>query len=534
MTKHLFTVVMISFFAFTANGQTYTEDIAEIIYNKCTTCHRSGEIGPMSFTNYDEVKQWAQTIKFVTQTGYMPPWQADPQYSRFLGENYLTQEEINKITSWVDGGTIQGPSSAEPSLPDFPDGSLLGEPDLVLTFSESHTHIGNNRDEYRYFVLPTGLTEDKIVKAIEFRPGNAQIVHHALMFEDTEGIAAAKDATTPEYGFEGFGGFADENNDLGLLDQKQYPGFVPGQKPLRFPDGMGQTMAAGSDLVVQVHYAPWPTTETDLSHVNIFFADEDEEVVDRFVQDSIMLPINLPPYGYPGFLAFTMPAETIKEFHGIMEVEEPISIMGLSPHMHLLGQDWKVWIEHVDGSITKLIKIPEWDFNWQGNYFFPKLMVAETGAIVHAVATYDNTSENPNNPSNPPVFVAWGEGTTDEMYYLPIMYVPYQEGDENVVFDNVLDIEDQNIEINANRLFPISPNPVMDQAAIHFNLNNAGPVTIQISDIYGKIIRTLNQGEFFTLGDHYIPFKTNSLSSGTYVVSIEGKNFKLSEKFIKI
>jgi len=533
MNKNILVLFVISFFSLTVSGQTYTEDIAEIIYNKCTTCHRSGEIGPMSFTNYDEVKDWAQTIKYVTQIGYMPPWKADPQYSRFLGENYLTQDEINTIAAWVDGGTVQGPASAEPNLPDFPNGSLLGEPDLVLTFAQEHTHIGNNRDEYRYFVLPTGLTEDKIVKAIEFRPGNAQIVHHALMFEDTEGVAAMTDAQTPEYGFEGFGGFGDTNNDLGILDQKQYPGFVPGQKPLRYPDGMGQTMAAGSDLVVQVHYAPWPTTETDLSHVNIFFADEDEQV-DRFVEDSIMLPINLPPYGYPGFLAFTIPAETVKEFHGILEVEDPVSIMGVSPHMHLLGQDWKVWVEHTDGRISNLIKIPEWDFNWQGNYFFPKLIVAEAGAVIHAVATYDNTSENPSNPSNPPVFVAWGEGTTDEMYYLPIMYVPYQAGDENVVFDNVLDVQDQEIEIVNNQLYPISPNPVNENANIHFNLQNAGPVSLEIVDIQGKIVRSLRTNEFFSIGDHFIPFKTDALNPGAYFINLKGKHFNLSEKFIKI
>lgn len=533
MNKNLIVLFLISLFALTANGQTYTEDVAEIIYNKCTTCHRSGEIGPMTFTNYNEVKDWAQTIKFVTQTGYMPPWQADPQYSRFLEENFLTQEEINTISDWVDNGAIKGPNAAEPDLPDFPNGSLLGEPDLVLTFAEEHTHLGNNQDEYRYFVLPTGLTEDKIVKAIEFRPGNAQIVHHALMFEDTEGVAAANDAMTPEYGFEGFGGFGDTNNDLGVLGQKQYPGYVPGQKPIRFPDGMGQTLAAGSDLVVQVHYAPWSTDETDLSHINIFFADEDEEVT-RYVTDSIMLPINLPPYGLPGFLTFTIPAGQVKEFHGILEVEEPVSLLGISPHMHLLGQDWEVWVEHTDGSITKLIKIPEWDFNWQGNYFFPKLIVAEEGAIIHAVASYDNTAENPNNPSSPPVFVGWGEGTLDEMYYLPLTYVPYQEGDENVVFDNVLSVEDQDIEIANNQLFPITPNPVTDKATLHFNLHNAGPVTIQILDIQGKLIRSLRVNEFFSIGDHYIPFKTDALDVGAYLINVQGKSFNLTEKFIKI
>jgi len=472
---------------FTLSSQTFTEDIADIIYNKCGNCHRPGQIGPMSLTNYEEVKNWAQTIKFVTATRYMPPWQADPSYSHLLDENYLHQEQIDKIGAWVDAGTPQGPSSAEPPFPQYPSGSLLGEPDLVLSMSQAHVHPGNNKDEYRYFVLPTGLTEDKIVKAIEFRPGNTKIVHHALMFEDLLGEAAASDAQTPEYGFD--------------------------------------------DLVIQVHYAPWSTAESDLSTVNIFFADQNE-VVDRMVQDSIMLPYNLANGSTFGFALFRMDPETIETFHGTMILEEDLSFLGLSPHMHLLGQDWEVYIEHTDGSRTNMIKIPEWDFNWQGNYFFPKLFTAEAGSVVHAFATYDNTSENPNNPTIPPKTVGWGENTDDEMFYLPLQYVPYQAGDENIVFDSTLS-EDTPQERTTN-LKPIFPNPVKDLVNIEFDMSVGTTVSIQLIDINGKFIRQLRKNEFFGAGSHLINLRTDGLQAGTYFIVLESEGFSNTEKLVKI
>jgi hypothetical protein len=531
MKSILFSLFLLGFSVF-GYSQTYTEDIANIIYNHCSTCHRPGEIGPQSFTNYEEVRNWAQTIKFVTSTRYMPPWQADPNYAHFLEENYLQDEEIDLIAAWVDAGAPQGPASAEPPFPQFPTGSLLGEPDLVLSFSQEHVHLGNNMDEYRYFVLPTGLTEDKIIKAIEFRPGNSKIVHHALMFEDLTGQAAASDAQTPEYGFEGFGGFGTDNSDWAILGQKQYPGYVPGQKPIRFPDGMGQTIGAGADLVVQVHYAPWSTNESDLSSINIFFADENESV-DRFVRDSIMLPFNIAPGGFFGFVNFRLEPEEIETFHGTWELEEDLSFMGISPHMHLLGIDCEVFIEHTDGSITNLIKIPEWDFNWQGNYYFPKLLTAEQGSIVHAFATYDNSSENPNNPTIPPKAVIWGERTTDEMFYLPLLHVPYRNGDENIIFDATL--SDDNIEAAAqNVLKPLYPNPVKDFVNIEFELGVGSTVSIELIDVNGSKIRTLRNNEYFGTGEKSISLRTDNLASGTYFIKLDNNGQSYVQKFIKI
>jgi len=504
---------------------TYTKDVATIIYNHCTTCHRAGEIGPFELTSYEDVRDRAQIIKAVTASKYMPPWKADPTYSHFIDENYLTDAEIATIASWVDTGMEYGSASEEPALPAFPEGSLIGEPDLVLEFEEAHLHEGNGLDEYRYFVLPTNLTEDKVLKAIEMRPGNSKIVHHALFFEDTEGIAASYDAQTPEYGFVGFGGFGTDQ----VLAYDQYPGYVPGTKPLYYPDGMGQQLTAGSDLVVQVHYAPWPVDEEDKSAVNLFFADENE-TIDRIVDDEIMLPYNLDG----GFFSFLLPAEQVKTFHGRLNITEDRSLIGLSPHMHFLGKEWEVWLERPDGSRVDLIRINDWDFNWQGYYYFPQLIVAEAGSVIHAVAKYDNTSNNPANPSSPPKFVTWGEGTTDEMYYLPILSVPYAEGDENVVFTSVDDLTENGIGSPANSIVSLSPNPTIGGSmAVDFELERGMAVQVRIVDTQGKIVRVIRPAEYFSMGAHRVYVRTDELSEGQYYININSKFVNMSKAFVK-
>ncbi|MEL6591990.1 MAG: hypothetical protein AAFQ68_17985, partial [Bacteroidota bacterium] len=232
---------------------TFSEDIAPIIYNNCTSCHRSGEIGPFPLTNYNEVASWASMIQYVTEIGYMPPWKPDREYSSFVGESGLNEQEIQLIADWVNAGSPQGDPSLEPPLPNFPSGSQLGTPDTVLTMAEEYIIPGNNEDEYRVFVLPTGLTEDKEIAAIEFRPGNTKAVHHALIAYEINGQAAALDAQSPGYGYEAFG-------DFGVPTQGNFTGYTPGIQSVKFPEGIGSILPAGADLLIQVHYAPLPST----------------------------------------------------------------------------------------------------------------------------------------------------------------------------------------------------------------------------------------------------------------------------------
>jgi hypothetical protein len=503
---------------------TFTKDIAHVIYNKCGSCHRPGEIGPFSLTNYDQVKNNGQMIKFVTQSKYMPPWKADINFQHYLDENYLTESEIKNIKDWVDNGMSYGNAVEEPDFPAYPEGSTLGQPDLVLNFKKAHKVKGNNTDEYWYFVLPTGLTQNKVVKAVELRPGNKKIVHHALFFQDTTGKARAQDEKTSEYGFSANTPGFDTDAALTYV---QYPGYVPGQKPLRYPESLGQKMNKNADLVIQMHYAPSTSEEIDSSSVNIFFADEKEEIK-RFVTDRIMLPFDLQG----GFLSFIIPPNQKKTFLGQWKLNKDLSFLSVFPHMHLLGRKWKVWLERPNGSIENLIKIDDWDFNWQGGYYFTKFITAPKNSIVYAEAEYDNTTENPNNPSNPPVFVTWGEKTTDEMYYLPLLSVPYKNGDENVVFETTTSTNDPIMQMQ-NYISSIQPNPATTELInIGFHLKNADVLKINLFDQNGKFIKTIRNGEFYNQGMNYTHIDGAGLSAGTYFVRIEGKQTQLSDKLM--
>ncbi len=514
----LFTFIFL-FFALILSAQpNYAEDIAPIIYDNCTTCHRDGEIGPMSLTNYDEVAAWAGMIQYVTEIKYMPPWPPDQKYSSFIGERGLSDDEIQLLKDWVAAGTPQGDPNLEPELPDFPTGSQLGTPDLVLEMAESHFIEGDLEDDYRVFVLPTGLTEDIEIAAVEFRPGNRRAVHHALMGYETAGAAAALDAQTPEYGYESFG-------DFGVPTEDRFTGYTPGIQTVKLDHGIGQMLPAGSDLLIQVHYAPLPTDEYDQSSVNIFYK---KEPLTRPLKGSAILPLFLPG----GWGSFVIPANEVKTFHGTRFIQNDISLVSVYPHCHLLGKSWEIYATTPTGDTVNIIKIEDWDFNWQGAYTFDKLKKIPAGSNIHFIATYDNTVDNPFNPSNPPIDVAWGEKTTDEMYLAGYRFVDYQPGDEDIQLGTQIVSTEENFLTTANKLYPPYPNPSANEVMLGFALSKSQNISIQIYDLKGQVVKSLKENTFLPAGLHREKFELKEISSGQYFIQLDGADFQLSKKLI--
>lgn len=505
-----------------ASAQTpnYSEHVAPIIYKHCTSCHRPGEIGPFSLTNYAEVVSKASTIQYATGIKFMPPWKPDPSYRHFIAENTLTDAEIATISAWVDGGTPQGNASLEPQLPVFPVGSEVGAPDLVLHFSQSYLHKGTGIDEYRYFVLPTGLTTDKDLVALEMRPGNRKIVHHTLFWSDDTGKADSIDKTTPEYGFEG-----SLNSAVSELDN-QLPGFVPGMRPVSYNNGIAQKIKAGSDLKLQMHYAPVTSDESDSSTVNLFFS---KTPTTRYVQSHVIVPF----FGELQNGPFKINAGQVKDFHAIHTFNNKVSLLNISPHCHLVGVRWIVFAITPAGDTINLVKVPEWDFNWQGTYSFKSPIVLESGTQLHAWGKYDNTTNNPFNPFNPPKTIQWGENTTDEMYYLPFAWVDYQAGDENLILDptSPTGINDnpafQNI---TNKLYPIAPNPANDKVKIGFTLAESGKVNLAAFNMVGQQMNHLIENRTYMEGQHIMEMDVKDLSSGLYNIVLEINEKKYTQK----
>ena len=420
----------------------FSEDISPIIYQNCTECHRSGEIGAfLPLTNYQEVYNNRNWISYSISTSedyrhgdpIMPPWPPDDEYSSLVGERTLDEDEVDLFLDWVEEGGAQGDPLLESSIPEFPNGSAIGVPDMVLEMEESIDIEGNYEDYYRCFIFDLDSDNDIYYSAIEVRPGNNQAVHHAVIVAIPHGSADYLDAEDDEYGYECFGGFGvNETTDL-------LAGYAPGTKPNQWKNGLAQKIPAGWDLLVQMHYAPVLVDMEDQTSINIFIAEGE---IDRVIESFTMIDpyLFLPPY-------------EITEVHNTQYVASDISIVSFFPHLHLLGQSWEVFATTALNDTIPFIKINDWNFDWQ-NYYYPEYMLhIPAGSTIHGIATYDNTPNNPDNPNTPPEYVFWGEGTSDEMFFLPILYVPYNDGDEDIALGDIENlIGDVNFDGDVNIL----------------------------------------------------------------------------------
>ena len=459
----------------------------------------------MPFTTYAEVSEYSAFISYVTSTGYMPPWTPDPAYSTLRGERFLTADEIQLLADWHEAGAPEGDPADNPGLPDFPEGSQVGDPDLVISMPEPYLHGGDMGEQYQVYVLETGVTEETEIRAVEIRPENGAIAHHALIAytENPNSIAGAEalDAETPEAGYESFG-------DYGVpVEDYLFGGWAPGVEPTVFPATIGKKIGPNGRFLLQMHYGPTPVDESDLTEFNLFFA---EVPVQREVELSMMTPVHLTePF-------FIQPNE-VKTFHGITTVPQDISLLSVMPHCHLLGQSWEVYAVSPDESDTiPLISIPQWDFNWQGIYDFPTLKHIPAGYKMHAWCTYDNTAENPNNPNDPPQFTAWGDLTGDEMYVLFFQFVEYLPGDENITLSTA--DEDTRIVYSTDNLFPAWPNPARAGQAVTVSwfFNEHTDAALELLDVRGRVVDEWMPMQSFAAGHHQRSFTLGSLNAGTY------------------
>jgi hypothetical protein len=292
----------------------------------------------------------------------------------------------------------------------------------VLKVPEPFPVPAGGRDIYQCFVIPIPIDSNRTVAAVEFRPGNRRVVHHALLFLDTTGAARAKDEAEPGPGYASFGG-------PGILPTGGLGGWAPGAMPRFLPDGVGKFLRKGSDLVLQVHYHPDGKPETDRSVVGVYFTKKPAR--------TIVVGIRVRTRD------LDIPAGESR-YHATAQSEPlPVDVraIGIAPHMHYIGKEMKVVAQAPDGKMTPLVWIKDWDFNWQGQYQFQTPVPMAKGSIIKVHAYYDNSAENPHNPSRPPRRVRWGEQTTDEMCLLGVQ----------VVTDNLADLR-KVVGMRGNRL----------------------------------------------------------------------------------
>jgi peroxiredoxin len=405
---------------------TYHRDVLPILQDNCQNCHRPGEVGPFSLMTYRQAVNWATDIKQFTQNRQMPPWKP-VDGPAFHNERRLSDRDIATLAAWVDGNTPEGDPKDAPAPKKFPEGWQLGTPDLVLTVPADFQLDAAGSDVFRCFVLPTNLTEDKHVAAVEVRPGNPRIVHHMLLFVDSKGQGRAlekkeqerkKPAVDPQHP----GGVV--RNDIGpgysvtmgvgFRPEGGLSGWAPGNVPRYLPQGTGYFLPKGSDVIMQVHYHRNGKVEKDRSMIGLYFA---KKPVEKLYQGAAIAGGT----GGQGVLRmfFTIPpgAENF-ELKGSLWATQDCTLYTVMPHMHMLGKDVKVTMTPPDGPAKTLVTIGEWDYNWQETYIFKEPIRVKAGTRFDVAAHYDNSANNPRNPFNPPRPVVFGEQTTNEMCFI--------------------------------------------------------------------------------------------------------------------
>jgi len=384
---------------------TYHRDVAPILDSRCRTCHRSGQVAPFELTSYSEAVTHAAMIVEVTGRRIMPPWMPTPDAQPpLVGERWLSEAEIETLSQWLEEGCPEGKVEKARPEPQFTDGWQLGEPDMVVRMPESFSVPAEGPDILQNFVVPLDLAEDKMVAAIEFHPGNRRVVHHAVLFLDDSGQARRLDAESDEPGYENFGG-------PGFIPIGSLGGWSVGNTPRRLPNDMGRYLKRGSDLVVQVHYHPSGKPEIDQSEIGLYFVDRPTEELlaepSKLVGSIWMAnyEMDIPPgeAEYRRTTQYTLPRD--------------VQLVGLIPHMHLLGKSMRVTATYPDGRQQTLIEVLQWDFNWQDEYYYREPISLPAGTQLHVEAVFDNSADNPSNPNSPPERVTYGEETTDEMLF---------------------------------------------------------------------------------------------------------------------
>jgi hypothetical protein len=386
-----------------ASQVTFYRDVLPILQNNCQSCHRPGEVAPMSLLTYEQSRPWAKAIKEKVLARKMPPWFADPQYGHFDNERSLTAQEIKTLVSWADGGAVAGEKTDAPAPREFVDGWNIGKPDAVIQMPKAFHVPAQGTIDYQWVVIPTGFTKDMWVHAAEIRPGNRAVVHHVLAFVRPQGSPWMKDAK-PGIPFSlGPQGEARAPRPGGGGPEmgEQLKGYAPGIQPLILSDTTARLIPAGSDIVFQLHYTTNGTEADDQSKLGLVFAKTPP------AQRQITLMAPNPRLAIP-------PHDPNYEVTSEVELQETVTLTSLVPHMHFRGKDFMYKVVFPSGESKILLSVPHYDFNWQLEYNLAEPLVLPKGTRLECTAHYDNSANNPYNP-DPNKLVKWGEQTWDEM-----------------------------------------------------------------------------------------------------------------------
>jgi hypothetical protein len=388
---------------------TFNKDVLSIVQKRCQGCHRPGEVAPMPFLTYSDVRPWAKAIREAVLTRKMPPWFADPHYGKFSNDRSLTKGEIDTLVSWVDGGAREGDPKDAPVPVEWVDGWSIGKPDAVFEMPHDFDVPAAGTIEYQYIVIPSGFTKDTWVQAAEARPGNRRLVHHIIAFVRPPGSEWLKEAkpgvpfVPVEKKEEGEDKKKEDKaeSDEASTTPELLIGFAPGLVPMTLPPGRAKMVKAGSDFVFQMHYTATGKAGTDRSRIGVIFAKEppSERVFTANASNTkFVIPAGDPAYRVDSSITLQAPAR----------------LVDLMPHMHYRGKDFEYRLVYPTGEKQIVLSVPKYDFNWQLFYYFSDPIVLPKGTKIECTAHFDNSPNNRYNP-DPKKEVRWGDQTWEEM-----------------------------------------------------------------------------------------------------------------------
>ncbi len=387
---------------------TFNRDIAPIFYRSCAQCHRSGEAAPFSLLTYTDAKSHARQIAAVTRSRFMPPWLPEPGPLKFADELRLSESDIARIQDWVEQGAPEGNPADLPPPPKFAEGWQLGKPDVVVKALKAYTLPASGADNYWNFVFRAPVDRTRWLKAIEIRPGDKRLVHHANVLVDREQTGRHQEKD-PGAGFAGM----DLTIESEVFDPDSHFLFwKPGSVPYVEPDGMALRLDKNTDLILNTHLQPSGKPESIQPTLGLYFTDKPATVHPILLQieNDRMLDI---PAGSKDFLVtddFTLPVD--------------VDVLAIYPHAHYLGKDLQAIAALPDGTSITLIHIPDWNLNWQAVYRYVQPIRLPKGTVISMKFRYDNSEHNVRNPNDPPQRVVAGNRAVDEMAHLWLQVLP--------------------------------------------------------------------------------------------------------------
>ena len=392
---------------------TFNKDVLPILQKNCQECHRPGAIAPMAFISYQESRPYARAIAKAVTNRTMPPWFADPTVGHFKNAKILTHDEIAILNAWAEKGATEGDAKDKPAPAEFADGWTIGKPDMIVTMPKDIDIPATGVLDQQNVLVRARFDKDVWVESAEVRPGNARAVHHMKAWIRPPDSAWMKDAPegvlySPPRGAQGFDGVAPQPPALSATGYRPAQDILakynPGVEGQNFTTGgAAKFIAAGSDIVFEVHYTATGKAETDRSSVGIVFADgppaQRHLTTTAISAREFEIPAGAPRY--------EVRAETV--------VNEDAKLVWVQPHMHYRAVDYDLTVVYPDGKEEKVLKVPTYRFDWQVGYELAEPLNLPKGAKLKTVAHYDNSPANKFNP-DPTKVVTYGAQSWDEMH----------------------------------------------------------------------------------------------------------------------